>query len=259
MTRSATPQETIEALLERSGRDHLPLAGSFVQGETSDGRPRPGPLADFVAARALRPLHLYLLAHASASATLPGQRAWSVTHDSRVWARALGLDPTYDGSRTAVSKTWAWLAERRLIDRRRVGRLVEITLLRDDGTGRAYGKHPAQRNERYFKLPYAFWRGRWHERLDLAATAILLIGLSRNGPFELPQDRVGAWYGISGSTLTKGLGRLRSLDLLDVHRHRRPAPLAPEGYTWTHTYTLLEPFAPAVRRKRRTRQRGGAR
>jgi len=169
---TATAQQTIEKLLELSGRDHLPLANAFVQRRGKRGKPRPGPHATFVTAGHHRALHQYLLVHAAASAP-----PWSVARDSRVWARAMSLDPRVDSARAAISKNWAWIADRKLISRRRRGRLSQITLLHDDGSGDPYA-HPAERREPYFKLPYAFWLEDWHRKLDLAATAVLLIALS---------------------------------------------------------------------------------
>jgi hypothetical protein len=85
---TANSQATIEKLLELSQRNHLPLGKSFVQRRESDRKPCAGPLATFVSASAERSLHQYLLVHAVASAD-----PWSVARDSRVWARAMSLDP----------------------------------------------------------------------------------------------------------------------------------------------------------------------
>ena len=51
---------------------------------------------------------------------------------------------------------------------------------------------------------------------------MLLIGLSLNDGFVLPGDQVKKWYGISSSTLTKGLGGLRKSGLLAVKRDFGP-------------------------------------
>lgn len=83
---------------------------------------------------------------------------------------------------------------------------------------------------------------------------MLLIALSLNDGFVLPGEYVQAWYGISSSTLTKGLGGLRRHGLLDVRRNQKAAPLAPEGHTWEYTYTLHAPFGPKGRRARRGRR-----
>lgn len=235
---TATQEKTVAALLDAAKRDHLPLSVSFLQTKTRAGRPRPSVLAAFVRTGAERPLAQYLLAHAAASGT-----DFGVARDSRIWARALGLDFRLSASRTTVSKNWAWLERHRLIRRERRGRLSKVILLRDDGSGRAY-KHPHKLGEAYLQLPHTYWREGWDVRLDLASVAVLLIALSLGDGFILPHARVRDWYGLSSSTLTKGIRGLRSHGLLDVRRDRKEAPLAPEGYTWEHHYTLQPPFGP---------------
>ena len=232
----ATAQQTIEALLEGSNREVLPLSYRFMQHRDEQNRGVPGPLAGFVGAHNLRGLHLYLLAHAAASGG-----GFEVTRDSRVWARALGLVEEKESSRAAVSKAWAWLERAQLVERERRGRLAQITLLNDDGSGTPYS-HPYDQGVPYIALPYAFWRDGFHEKLDLASLAVLMIGMSLGKRFILPQSHVRRWYGISPGTLSKGLKRLRDLDLLEVKRDTEPAPLAPEGFRTVYRYTTLEPF-----------------
>jgi hypothetical protein len=234
----ATPQETIEALLEESRRSVLPLSYRFIQRRDSQDRGVPGPLAAFVTAHNNRGLHQYLLAHAAASG---GQ--FEVTRDSRVWARALGLADDRESARAAVSKGWAWLERARLIRRGRRGRLAQITLLSDDGSGEPY-RHPYDQKPKqdYITLPYAFWRKKWHEKLDLPSLALLLIGMSLGRDFILPQSHVQQWYGISAATLSKGIAGLRRHDLIAVTRTPEPAPLAPEGFRFVYRYTMREPF-----------------
>lgn len=245
---TATPQQTIEALLDLSKRTHLPLGRPFVQGRSDNDKPTPGPLSWFVSAHHERALQQYLLVHAVVSS---GQDGWTVARDSRVWARALGIGDTSASARAAVSKTWAWLEHRRLIERGRRGRLSEITLLRDDGSGLPYA-HPATLKEPYLRLPYEFWRQGWHQRLGLAGIAMLLIALSLRDGFYLPQEHVRAWYGVSASTLSKGIRALRTAGLLDVRRNPKTSPLSPLGLTYEYTYTLKPPFGPQGRRASRS-------
>ena len=241
----ANTQQTIEALLQASKRDLLPLSYRFVQHRTNEDKGVAGPLAAFVGSHNLRGLHQYLLAHAAASGG-----DFEVTRDSRVWARALALDEEKASSRAAVSKGWSWLEQKKLIRRGRRGRLSQITLLNDDGSGAQY-RHPADLNQPYLALPYAFWRHGWHERLDLAATAVLLIGMTLRPGFILPQSHVKEWYGISPTTLSKGINGLRKADLLAVKRDTEIAPLAPQGFRFVYHYTVLKPFdrRPSGRKK----------
>lgn len=232
----ATSQQTIDALLGASGRELLPLSYRFVQHRSAEDKGIPGPLAQFVKAHNLRGLHQYLLAHAAASG---GE--FEVTRDSRVWARALALDEERASSQAAVSKAWNWLERKKLIRRGRRGRLSKITLLSDDGSGDPY-RHPVDQGQAYLALPYEFWRQRWHERLDLSATSVLLIAMTLKPGFILPQSHVQEWYGISPTTLSKGINRLRKADLLTVKRDSEVAPLAPKGFRIVYHYTLQEPF-----------------
>lgn len=243
-TKKATQQTTIEALLDSSQRDILPLAHLFVQHRTPEDRGVPGPLSWFVQAHHERGLQQYLLAHAVASGG-----KWDVAHDSRVWARALGLSDKHPSGRNAISRTWKWLDRHSLITRSRRGRLSKITLLYDDGSGRPY-VHPNDRGDRYLTLPYAYWRDEWYRKLDLAALAVLLIARSLPKTFPLPMERVPGWYGLSTSTFQKGTRTLRRHGLLKHWYVQEPRPLAPEGFTRVNYYELETPFARPGRKKK---------
>ena len=241
----ATSQTTIEALLENSQRDHLPLAHLFVQHRDGDDRGIPGPLFWFVRAHHERGLHQYLLAHAGASGG-----AWDIAYDSRVWARALGLSANHPSSRNAVSRNWAWLERHSLITRRRIGRISQVTLLYDDASGRKY-IHPNDRDDRYLTLPYAFWRDHWHRQLDLASLAVLLIARSLPKTFSLPMERVPDWYGVSTSTFQSGVKTLKRHGLLKAWFELEPRPLLPEGFTRVNRYELQGAFAQPARKARK--------
>lgn len=227
-------QETVEALLERSGRDHVPIRRSFVQAPGRGGGP--GPIASFVHERRGRTLDLYLLAHAVASAS-----PYDVRLPAAVWARALNI-ARYATAGSMVSKQWSWLEREGLISSRRAGRLREVTLLKEDRSGAAY-IHPG-REGNYFKLPYAYWQGNFHNRMGLPAKAVLLIALSLQDDFLLPTKQGAKWYGLSRDTVRKGLRTLRLLGILDMREQRKKAPLAPLGFTLERRYTLREPFRP---------------
>ena len=239
MTRKrATQQTTIEALLDASKRDHLPLAHLFVQHRDANDKGIAGPLAAFVSAHHDRALHQYLLAHAAASGG-----DWDIAYESAVWARALGLSEKHASSANAISRNWRWLEDLRLIVRGRTGRLAKISLRYDDGMGNPY-QHPSKRKDQFLTLPYAFWRDGWHRKLDLPAIAILLIARSlRPGQFRLPQERVQGWYGISASTFQKGVQGLVRADLLTRTHIQEEAPLLPQGFTQVNLYELKPPFA----------------
>lgn len=229
--------ETIGALLERSGRDYVPVRRSFVQRRSRGGGA--GPLAGFVRNRRGRALDLYLLAHAVASAP-----PYDVALPAAVWGRALGLT-SQSSAAALVSKSWAWLEHQRLIDSRREGRVKRVTLLYEDASGRPY-KHPGEQGTEdrghYFKLPHAYWRGNFHNRIGLPAKAVLLIALSLRDDFILPTERGADWYGLSRDTVRRGLRDLRLIGLLDRRELRKEAPLTASGYTLERRYTLRPPF-----------------
>lgn len=144
----------------------------------------------------------------------------------------------------AVSRNWAFLRELGLVETRRIGRQVNATVLREDGSREAYS-HPGRKpRARYFQLPYAYWQDGWHERLELPGKAMLLTALTLGDLFWLPARHAPAWYGISPSMLERGLRELRHANLLGVARQPKTAALAPEGYTVENYYVLQPPFGP---------------
>lgn len=230
----ASSRETVEAILERSNRDFVPIRRSFVQASGHGGGA--GPLARFVNQRRGRALDLYLLCHAVASSP-----PYDASFASQVWARALGIEGK-SGSSSAISRSWTWLEDEQLIASVRRGRRKVVTLLKEDGSGEAYS-HPG-RQGRYLKLPYAYWRGNFHNRIGLPAKAVLLIALSQRPSFVLPAEQGANWYGISRETIQRGLRTLRTLGLLEGTPRTKKAPLSPLGITREMHYSLKEPFLP---------------
>lgn len=234
----ANPQETVEGLLTRSKRrgQAVPIRRAFVQ-QGSQRQPTPGPLAGLVKNRDERALDLYLLLHAVASAP-----PWDVAEAAPVWGRTLGLiKPGNAGS--AVSKTWKRLEARHLIARSRSGRGVNVTLLHEDGSGNPY-THPGLRDP-YLKLSYSYWTApeAWHQKLTLAAKAMILIALSLPQEFILPLEKASDWYGISADTAHRGVQQLKSCGLLAVRKEFKKAPLSPLGYTEQSVYALQGSFS----------------
>jgi hypothetical protein len=185
---AATEDDTRAALLDRSKRDFAPVNKLFVQAAPGSAS-RPGPLATFVRNRDLRGLHAYLLLLGIISSG-DGPDGWSTTLPIGVWARAFGTTryaPPASAA-SAVSKVLARLEQRNLITRQRHDRerKIRITLLREDGSGQPYTRPGKGNPDRYLRLPHAFWRDGWHERLGLPATAMLLVALHERNNFELP-------------------------------------------------------------------------
>lgn len=240
----ATVAETRSALLERSKRDFAPIRKIFVQAPAGS-ESRHGPLADFVRGRDLRGLQalLFLLGLISSS---DEERGWSSTLPIQVWARAFGttVNANQESASTAVSKVLARLEKRGLVQRTRVGRSrnVRVTLLREDGSGDPYTRPGKGNADRFLKLPHAYWTDGWWERLDLPATAMLLVALHEPDGFVLPTDRVPEWYGWSADTAERGFAKLVEKGALAKAGHWVKAPLSPSGKTWTNRYYLRLPF-----------------
>ncbi len=193
----------VALLTQRGGRrNFVPLARGFLQARVPGGGP--GPLSWFVGAHRHRALQLYLLAHALASV-----EPFDVALTARTWGAALGL-PDTPSSRVSISQSWSWLERHRLLRTARDGRIRRVWLLDDTGSGAVYAHGKASVGKQdYFKLPHAFWLEGWHERLDLPATAVLLIALSLRQAFSLPYERAGDWYGLSRDTVRRGVAELR--------------------------------------------------
>jgi hypothetical protein len=134
-----------------------------------------------------------------------------------------------------------------------VRRQASVTLLREDGTGDPY-THPGAKSGRqpYFKLPYACWQDGWCQKLRLAGKVVLLIALSLEDDFILPEDKAQPWYGISPDFAGDGLRALKKLDVLTAKTYYRKTPLTVTGWTEERSYTLQAPFGP----RGRSRQTG---
>jgi hypothetical protein len=228
----ATAAAARNDLLTRCKRDHVPIRRSFLQLTSTGGGA--ALLAEFVRARRESAFDLYNIFHASACGGDHDTRL-----HARVWARALNL-PENKHSEALISRNWRWLEERQLIAKRRDRRVLNVTLLSEDGSGAAY-THPGKQGN-YFKLPHAYWLEGWCDILDLSAKATLFILLSRRPGSDLPQERMPTWYGISADTVGRGLKTLREHGVLKARTVTKPAPLSPIGYTWDTRYTLTGPF-----------------
>lgn len=229
--------------MTRGGRrDFVPISRAFLQTRRRGGGP--GPLSWFVKARRRRALDLYLLTHALAS-----DAPYDVALPAKEWALAIGL-PDTPSSRVFISESWTWLEKHQLLRTARDGRLRRVWLLEESGSGKPYthGINQQGRKLDYFKLPHAFWREGWHQRLDLPATTVLLIGLSLRSTFKLPHERGAEWYGLSRDTIRRGLAQLRQHQLLTTRTIWKPTPISPTGATEERLYTLTGPFAPQQRR-----------
>ena len=241
----ATPAQTRADLLGGQDRRGAPIWAAFLQ--ERGGRRRAGPLSHFVRERRLFALQLYLLLHCLARA-----KPWDAYLPAAAWARA--LDRTGPGAEGTVSRSWQWLRENRLVRAERERRLLRVFLLKEDGSGKRFS-----RGSDYFTLPLAYFRDEWYAKLDLPATAVLLIALNLSRSrtwFELRTERAAEWFGISADTLQRGLDELREKKLLEVHARRVRDARARYGVTTVNEYRLLPPFdVPRVQTKSKKRRR----
>lgn len=249
----ASVTQTREAILRRAGRAAVPLRRTFVQKPRSlvtDTSPeRSGPLAWFVTTKNQRALQAYLMVLAATS-NGDGPAGWSTTHPIRVWARAFGTTETAEpaSASNAVSKLLGKLEDRGLIGRHRRGRerLIRVTLKREDGQGDAYSRPDGKlAADRFLKLPHEFWLDGWADNLKLPGLAMLLVALSEKHGFQMPTERMPAWYGWSADTAERGLAELENHGILRKVRNRRVEPLSASGFGIINTYYLQPPFGPA--------------
>ena len=240
-------QQSIEALLAETHRGIVPIRKVFVQqghGRTT----RPGPLATFLRSHDDRGLEAYLFLHAMASAAAP----YNCVLSSGVWVRVLGLAQNAElrSARGAVSKIMKRLADRKLVERSRTGRKANLALLCEDGSKTKYERLLGKSKfDRWLQLPHAYWLEGHYTELNLPAKVILLIALSLDDGFPLPQDRAWDWYGISADSADEGLRELVNKGLLRREYHWEDSSRSDTGWTKRYTYTPIGSFSKAERKK----------
>lgn len=222
--------------LRRITRRKTPLRIAFLHQPKSGGGA--GPLAALVRERQAIAFDLLLYAHTVA----PLAEGHPIRATSAQWMRAIGIKESA-GNRSTVSRSWDWLERQKLIRRHREGRERGIEILREDGSGGTWQGAYVE-NEPYFGLPLAYWHGGYARQLGFPAKAVLLIGLSLQSRkeefFELPLERSSDWYGLSVSTLRRGLGELRERRLLRRWVQERDTSKSPLGHTYDQRYALNE-------------------
>lgn len=177
-----------------------------------------------------------------------GPMGWSTRHPIRVWARAFGTTEhaTLSSASNAVSKALQKLEERQLLARRRIGRerTIQLTLLREDGSGEPYVRPDGHAlGDRFLRLSHEFWLAGWIDTLTLPGLAMLLVALHEPHGFHLPAEKVPDWYGWSADTAERGLAELLDAGLLTKQRLRRIEPLSASGHGYINRYFLQPPFA----------------
>ena len=231
----------VDWFIERSGRtsQSVPLRRAFVQGGPQNA-PTPGPVRRMLRHGDERALDLYLLFLNAVSA-----EPFTVTLDARLWSRALGLPTAADNGASTVSKIWNRLdTTHQLVERKRDGRLAQITALNESGDRSPYAHPEGAPKDPYSRLSWQYWQApeRYYRTLSFKAKVMLLIATSLKPGFALPLDKIQPWYGISNRTGTEGLQELEAKKLLTHTKQRRDDLGLPEGYVIENRYTLLPPF-----------------
>lgn len=257
----ATEDGTRFHLLHRSNRTNAPLPSCFIQNPNRKLKDRSAPLAEFVKNGDLRGLRALLFLHAIISSG-EGDNGWSTTLPLAVWARVFDTTKTASNrsSSTAATKVLTRLVDRKLIDRARTGRArtITVTLLRPDGSGVPYTRSDGK-VDKFIKLNNEFWTDGWFDKLDMPATAMLLVALHEKPGFELPTEHVPAWYGWSADTAERGLKRLVNEGVLEVRKRIKTAPLSPTGATEVNVYTLVGALTPERAKKPSVKKAGSRR
>lgn len=261
----ASEAETRAFLLSRAKRDFAVVLKDFVQVPAvkphDPAQLRGAALSTFVKRGDLRGLQSYLFLCAIISSG-DGDNGWSTTLPLAVWARVFGTTSTADprSASSSASKILTRLADRKLIERKRQGRdrKITVTLLHPDGNGEPFAREDDAGTIRpYLKLNNAYWTDGWYDKLDLPATAMLLVALQENpAGFRLPTARMKTWYGWSPDTAERGLKTLVELGLIEKTYVLEKAPLSPTGLTRTNVYKVLAPFRRSDPTKKPRRRRG---
>lgn len=264
-TPPADEEETRDFLLSRAKRPFAVVLKDFVQVPAAKpydpAQPRGAALSTFVQRGDLRGLQSYLFLCAIIS-NGDGDNGWSTTLPLAVWARVFGTTRTADSrsASSSASKILTRLVDRKLIERKRQGRerKITVTLLHPDGSGDPFTRENASGTVRpYLKLNNAYWKDGWYDKLDLPATAMLLVALHEDpAGFRLPTARMKLWYGWSPDTAERGMKTLVDLGLIEKTYVLEKAPLSPTGLTRTNVYKVLAPFRrsdPTKKPRRRPR------
>jgi hypothetical protein len=234
------------------GRTTVPLRKSFVQ-KPRGSECRHGPLKEFVANGDLRGLRAYLIIVAGTSQENPD--GWTTTLDTAVWARLMDIDQTATGpaARTGASKTLNRLEERKLVrcSRTRGSTKISVTLLREDGSGDPYTRPDGStEQDRFLRLPSAFWTSGHDAKMDIPSLAMLLAIAHEKPWSRFPAKRAKQWYGWSEDTTLRGIQKLLELGLIERREAYERAPLSPTGVTMVHEIRLVRWMRPPAGRRR---------
>lgn len=112
------------------------------------------------------------------------------------------------------------------------------------------GASPKSTREPYLKLPYASCEDGWYQRLRQPGKAMLLLALSLEDDFILPEGKAKPWYGLSADRAGMVCASPRCSRCSPVRPDYRKSPLTVTGWTEERSYTLRPPFGPHGRSRR---------
>lgn len=254
--RSAPPPAALlQSMLGPTGRGAVPIRNAFVQSLVPgvDGT-RSGPMAKMLTDWPA--INAYLLIHALASASAP----YIAAYPAKAWVNVAGLTKyaEIDSAKSRWSKQVTKLVELKLIRRDGSGRSVRYTLLHESGNGDPYTRPRNAADGNWFALPHAFWLEGYEQELDVAEKVMLLVALSSKPGFELPANRAPNWYGISESTASRGLRKLAAKAHLVVGEHWVPDARSKTLWRTVRSYTLVGAWSESSRRDAMRTRRSAA-
>jgi len=234
------------AMSKRSARGYSIVRGVFVQ--LPDGTKRGSSVGVLVRDRRPRAVVLYLL--------LLG--CWPWLKDERVplpaivWIRMLRSATGKTWSESTLSRTWTYLEELGLIEKRIYEKGGVRVVPRNEDRESPYEIPAGQKEltDAYFLLPDAFWLDEHFASLGSPGIALLLILLKETGKkreMRMTLDEGARWYGLTRTFVQDGLAELDELGVLSERTEWVSAPLAKVTKTAHKWYSLTEPYSTDAR------------
>lgn len=242
--------QLLAPMLAGTRRGGVPIRRAFLQAvEKHDGQ-RGGPLSRLV--RDSNALDAYLLIHALASSSHP----YDTWHPPETWAQVARLNEfvELDAAKSRWAKVVTKLVDLNLVRRKRVGNKQNYVLLNESGSTEPYTRPTKAADGNWFGLPHLYWTGEFDAQLSMPEKVMLLISLDQRDGFRLPPDRGLAWYGISESTVRRGLQGLVDRDILWRTTAHEADPKSPTGWKEVHRYTTIGDWSLASRKKSMSRR-----
>lgn len=157
----------------------------------------------------------------------------STVYPAVFWAELLNLDQPETKGKRRISEALAWLDDHEFVKlTHRPGAPPIVTVLREDGSGRAY-RLPTAKNEEgvaegaFVSLPATFWENHWIAALSATGISLLLIlnDWRDRQPHETGEEppiwlspKMKERYHLSEDSWRKGKAELLNFELVSVSR-----------------------------------------